>query len=71
MEIATSPMCRKPWHEIIALESRRAVSNFSIMREISAIGECWRHLIRPIDEEGFPQEVLAALIWLEAGLTKP
>ena len=39
---------------------------------IAAIGERWRHLIRPIEQEGFPQEMFAALIRLEAGaLTKP
>ena len=34
---------------------------------IAAIGERWRHLIRPIEQEGFPQEMFAALIRLEAG----
>jgi hypothetical protein len=65
-------MCQNPRHAIITFaEPRRAVSYFSIMRDtqliIAAIGECWRHLIRPIEEEGFPQEMFAALIRLEAG----
>jgi hypothetical protein len=50
-------------------EPQRAVSHFSIMRDtrliIAAIGECWRHLIRPIEQEGFPQEMFSTLIRLE------
>ena len=57
-------------HAIIPLrEPRRAMDDFYSMRDsrliIAAIGECWRHMIRPIEEEGFPQDMFAALLRLE------